>query len=142
MVLESIRWAKSISMLPESVRLQTTSSSRGQKSLCTCIDSARAFVWRSRSRLARSRSLRKYSPPTEAGRSGTASSTVPSLTTILTCISDLPRNRDTLSRKVLRLARTARRRASSDVCVGLVCVFGGCGGVLRGGGGGVEAELV
>src|SRR5208337_4518625 len=37
MAVESIRWAKSIIIPPEPVRLQITSSSSGENSLCTCM---------------------------------------------------------------------------------------------------------
>ena len=60
----------SISSPPESTFLQLTSSSSGENSLCTWTETARALLWRSRSRLAISRSLQRYSLPAHEGKRG------------------------------------------------------------------------
>ena len=49
--------------MPVCTFLQLTSSCKGLNILWTCTESARALVWRSRSRLAFSRSFIRYSPP-------------------------------------------------------------------------------
>ena len=56
----------SIIMPSDATRLQLISSSRGLNSLCTCTESARALVWRSRSLQARPR----HHPRTPPRRTG------------------------------------------------------------------------
>src|SRR5690242_11500431 len=115
MDLESMRCAMSMSMPSASTFLQLISSSNGLNSLWTCTESARAFVWRSRSREAFTRSCARYSRPTVSGKSVSvmASRSEPSRTTNLMCISALPRSLSTLWPKAFRLVRTACRKASS-----------------------------